>query len=96
MASTNHAPPKRSPPMPGPAPPQNIHTPVIATTSSACCDAGPRRDAMQGTALAAMQGTGVMRVATYNIGAKTFDGKNMHEFREKLKKDFLQLQAVVT
>jgi hypothetical protein len=82
-------PPKNSPPMPWPAPPQNIHTTVITTTSSACCDAGPRRDAMQGTALAAMQGTGVMRVATYNIGAKTdnmFSGKNGDAFKEKLKK----------
>eukprot|EP00972_Heterocapsa_arctica_P001045 147576-Heterocapsa_arctica.AAC.1 len=59
---------------------------VIATTSGACCDA------MQGTALAAMQGTGRMRVATYNIGAKTVAGKPV-EFRDKLKKDFLQLQA---
>jgi hypothetical protein len=83
-------PPKNSPPMPWPAPPQNIHTTIITTTSSACCDAGPRRDAMQGT--------GVMRVATYNIGAKTdnmFSGKSGDAFKEKLKKDFLQLQAVV-
>ena len=53
---------------------------------------------MQGTALAAMQGRGVMRVATYNIGAKTnnmFTGEKGDAFKAKLKKDIVQLQAVV-
>jgi hypothetical protein len=89
-------PPQHAPPIAWPASPQYIHTTVIATTSGACCDAEPRRNAIQGTALAAMQGTGVMRVATYNIGTKSFAGTNRHEFRERLVKDFVQLQAVVT
>eukprot|EP00972_Heterocapsa_arctica_P077825 11480332-Heterocapsa_arctica.AAC.1 len=95
-------PPNRSPPMPWPATQlRTIPTTVITTTyaDSTSCDAGHRRDAMKGTALVAMQGTGVMRVATYNIGAKTndmFTGRNRREFQAKLKKNILQLQAVVT
>jgi hypothetical protein len=77
-----------------------IPTTVTTTTyDSTYCDAGHRRDAMQGMALAAMQGTGSMRVATYNIGAKTnnmFAGKHCVAFKGKLKEDVLQLQAVVT